>query len=49
MVSTKGNRYRMFLVICMGLMSQWSGNGLISYCKSELLKPFGEEVPNHTL
>lgn len=33
MVSTKGNRYRMFLVICMGLMSQWSGNGLISYCK----------------
>jgi MFS family permease len=24
----------MFLVVCMGLMSQWSGNGLISYCKS---------------
>jgi hypothetical protein len=33
MVSTSGNRYRLFLVLCMGLMSQWSGNGLISYCK----------------
>ncbi|KAJ3500100.1 hypothetical protein NM208_g17223 [Fusarium decemcellulare] len=33
MVSTSGNRYRMFLVLCMGFMSQWSGNGLIAYCK----------------
>lgn len=33
MVSTKGNRYRMFIVVCMGTFSQWSGNGLISYCK----------------
>lgn len=33
MVTTKGNRYRMFLVLCMGLMSQWSGIGLISYCE----------------
>lgn len=34
MVSTKGNRYRVFLVVCMGTFSQWSGNGLISYCQS---------------
>lgn len=33
MVSTPGNRYRVSLVLCMGLFSQWSGNGLISYCK----------------
>lgn len=33
MVRTEGNRYRMFLVLCMGLFSQWSGNGLIAYCK----------------
>jgi hypothetical protein len=32
MLSTPGNRYRIFLVLCMGLFSQWSGNGLISYC-----------------
>lgn len=39
MVSTKGNRYRIFLVVCMGLFSQWSGNGLISYCKSSPTSP----------
>ncbi|EEY17442.1 lactose permease [Verticillium alfalfae VaMs.102] len=33
MVRTKGNRYRMFLVVCMGFMSQWSGNGLVAYCE----------------
>lgn len=33
MVSTPGNRYRVFIVLCMGFMSQWSGNGLVSYCK----------------
>lgn len=33
MVSTPGNRYRMFLVVCMGTFSQWSGNGLVSYCE----------------
>lgn len=33
MVTSPGNRYRVFLVVCMGLFSQWSGNGLIAYCK----------------
>ncbi|KAM0372968.1 hypothetical protein HYE67_006664 [Fusarium culmorum] len=41
MVSTKGNRYRMFLVVCMGLMSQWSGNGLISYYLSRVMDTVG--------
>ncbi|KAL2859393.1 general substrate transporter [Aspergillus pseudodeflectus] len=41
MVSTSGNRYRMFLVLCMGLMSQWSGNGLISYYLSRVMDSVG--------
>ena len=28
---TKGNRYRLALIISLGLISQWSGNALISY------------------
>jgi len=28
---TKGNRYRLFLIISAGLFSQWSGNALFSY------------------
>jgi Sugar (and other) transporter len=30
-LKTKGNRYRFLLIISLGLFSQWSGNGLISY------------------
>ncbi|CAJ0543771.1 Ff.00g039180.m01.CDS01 [Fusarium sp. VM40] len=41
MVSTPGNRYRMFLVLCMGLMSQWSGNGLISYYLARIMDSVG--------
>ncbi|RBR24852.1 uncharacterized protein FIESC28_02342 [Fusarium coffeatum] len=41
MVSTKGNRYRMFLVVCMGLMSQWSGDGLMSYYLSRVMDTVG--------
>ncbi|KAH6616812.1 general substrate transporter [Boeremia exigua] len=41
MVSTPGNRYRMFLVICMGFMSQWSGNGLVAYYLSRILDSVG--------
>lgn len=29
-LSSKGNRRRMFLMIVLGLFSQWSGNGLVS-------------------
>lgn len=30
-IRTKGNRYRLGLIISLGLISQWSGNALISY------------------
>ncbi|KAF6809051.1 lactose permease [Colletotrichum plurivorum] len=38
---SKGNRYRMFLVVCMGFMSQWSGNGLIAYYLSRIMDTVG--------
>ncbi|KAE9368401.1 general substrate transporter [Stipitochalara longipes BDJ] len=41
LLSTKGNRYRMFLIVCMGTFSQWSGNGLISYYLSQILNTVG--------
>ncbi|KAI9147194.1 Lactose permease [Paramyrothecium foliicola] len=41
MVSTKGNRYRVFIVLCMGLFSQWSGNGLISYYLARVMDTIG--------
>ncbi|KAH6723180.1 general substrate transporter [Leptodontidium sp. MPI-SDFR-AT-0119] len=41
MVSSKGNRYRVFIVICMGTFSQWSGNGLISYYLARILDSIG--------
>ncbi|KAL6407564.1 uncharacterized protein AUP68_08583 [Ilyonectria robusta] len=41
MISTPGNRYRMFLVVCMGVFSQWSGNGLISYYLSRIMDSVG--------
>ncbi|KAM0324848.1 hypothetical protein ACHAQA_007814 [Verticillium albo-atrum] len=41
MVKTKGNRYRMFLVVCMGFMSQWSGNGLVAYYLSRVMDTVG--------
>jgi hypothetical protein len=39
MVSTEGNRYRVFIVLCMGLFSQWSGNGLVAYCEFSITRP----------
>ncbi|KAH6662929.1 general substrate transporter [Plectosphaerella plurivora] len=41
MMGTPGNRYRMFLVLCMGFMSQWSGNGLISYYLARIMDSVG--------
>ncbi|KAK9360727.1 general substrate transporter [Lipomyces starkeyi] len=37
LVSTSGKRYRLFLVLCMGVFSQWSGNDLISYYLSRVM------------
>lgn len=46
MVSTEGNRYRVFIVLCMGLFSQWSGNGLVSYCESGITRPTRQRHPH---
>ncbi|KAI0383485.1 general substrate transporter [Hypomontagnella monticulosa] len=46
MVSTGGNRYRVFLVVCMGFMSQWSGNGLIAYYLSRVMDTVGIKNKN---
>ncbi|KAK5131131.1 hypothetical protein LTR08_001279 [Meristemomyces frigidus] len=38
---TKGNRYRFFLLITLGLFSQWSGSGLVSYYFSKVMDSIG--------
>jgi len=39
--TTKGNRHRMFICLCAGLFSQWSGNSLVSYYLSLILTQIG--------
>lgn len=46
---TKGNRHRLLILISAGLFSQWSGNGLVSYYISGVLKGIGIEDPNTQL
>lgn len=38
---TKGNRYRFFLLMTLGLFSQWSGSGLVSYYFSKVMDSIG--------
>jgi MFS family permease len=38
---TKGNRYRLLLLASLGLFSQWSGNGLVSYYATDVYKSIG--------
>jgi sugar porter (SP) family MFS transporter len=38
---TKGNRYRFLLLASLGLFSQWSGNGLVSYYATDVYKSIG--------
>lgn len=40
-VRTKGNRYRLLLLVALGFFSQWSGNGLTSYYFSIVMKGIG--------
>jgi MFS family permease len=40
-IKTKGNRYRFVLVVSLGLFSQWSGNGLVSYYSADIYKSIG--------
>jgi len=38
---TKGNRYRLMLLASLGLFSQWSGNGLVSYYAHDVYDSIG--------
>lgn len=40
-VATSVNRRRVFIAACVGLFSQWSGNGLVSYYLSKVLASVG--------
>lgn len=46
---TKGNRHRLVILISVGLFSQWSGNGLISYYLNLILDSIGYTDPNQQL
>ncbi|KAJ8113391.1 hypothetical protein OPT61_g4468 [Boeremia exigua] len=38
---TRGNRYRLMLLASLGLFSQWSGNGLVSYYATDVYDSIG--------
>lgn len=38
---TRGNRYRLLLIVSLGLFSQWSGNSLVSYYAVDVYKSIG--------
>jgi hypothetical protein len=40
-LKTRGNRYRLLLITSLGLFSQWSGNGLISYYAHDVYNSIG--------
>lgn len=41
LIATATNRRRVFIAACVGLFSQWSGNGLVSYYLSKVLQTVG--------
>ncbi|BFZ62129.1 hypothetical protein YB2330_003208 [Saitoella coloradoensis] len=41
LLQTRGNRRRVLIAACVGLFSQWSGNGLVSYYLSKVLATVG--------
>lgn len=47
-LKTRGNRYRLFLIATLGLFSQWSGNGLVAYYFSKIMKSIGMRDPTTT-
>lgn len=42
---TKGNRYRLAIIISLGLFSQWSGNALFSYYANKVYAAAGVDGP----
>ncbi|KAF5709079.1 hexose transporter [Fusarium mundagurra] len=50
MLKTKGNRWRLLISITLGVMSQWSGNGVVSYYLALVLQTVGiTSVTDQTL
>lgn len=43
LMQTPGNRKRTLIAICVGIFSQWSGNGLVSYYLARVLITVGVE------
>ncbi|KAM0241495.1 hypothetical protein ACHAP5_007534 [Fusarium lateritium] len=43
LLQTSGNRKRVLIAICVGVFSQWSGNGLVSYYLARVLITVGVE------
>lgn len=41
LLKTPGNRKRSFIAACVGLFSQWSGNGIVSYYIAKVLTSVG--------
>lgn len=41
LVKTKGNRHRLIILLSLGLFSQWSGNGLVSYYLNIIFNSIG--------
>jgi MFS family permease len=46
---TKGNRHRLVILVTVGLFSQWSGNGLVSYYLNLIMNSIGITDPNQQL
>ncbi|KAK0650115.1 Lactose permease [Lasiodiplodia hormozganensis] len=46
LIRTKGNRRRVIILATLGLFSQWSGNGLVSYYMFAVLNSIGIEDSN---
>jgi len=41
LLKTRANLHRLFIAACVGLFSQWSGNGLVSYYLAKVLDTVG--------
>jgi len=46
LLKTRANRKRAFIAACVGLFSQWSGNGLVSYFLAKVLATVGITQPH---
>ncbi|KAJ8113258.1 hypothetical protein OPT61_g4577 [Boeremia exigua] len=50
MIKTRGNRHRLFISVTLGIFSQWSGNGVVSYYLPLMLNTVGiTDVAHQTL